>query len=213
MPKNPLIGSERQPLPGARSIGKADPTERLEVTLVLRHRQHDALQERIRKMAAGDKSERHLTHEEYDQQFGADPTDLQAVKRFANQRGLAVVEEHLGRRSVVLSGTVAQFNDAFGVDLQQFEHTGGSYHGRTGAIHLPDELRSGHCGARPRQSTPGPPAFSHPPHSRQCAVAWGRGGGRVLHPDPTGCTLRLSRRHRTRRVHRHHRTRRRLSHY
>ena len=44
MPKNPLTGSERQPLPGARSIGKADPTERLEVTLVLRHRQHDALQ-------------------------------------------------------------------------------------------------------------------------------------------------------------------------
>jgi len=49
MPKNPLIGSERQPLPGARSIGKADPTERLEVTLVLRHRQHDALQERSGK--------------------------------------------------------------------------------------------------------------------------------------------------------------------
>jgi kumamolisin len=140
MPKNPLIGSERQPLPGARSIGKADPTERLEVTLVLRHRQHDALQERVRKMAAGDKSERHLTHEEYDQQFGADSTDLQAVKQFANQHGLAVVEEHPGRRSVVLSGTVAQFNDAFGVDLQQFEHAGGSYRGRTGAIHLPDEL-------------------------------------------------------------------------
>ncbi len=40
----------------------------------------------------------------------------------------------------MLSGTVAQFNDAFGVDLQQFEHPGGSYRGRTGAIHLPDEL-------------------------------------------------------------------------
>ena len=40
-------------------------------------------------------------------------------------------------RAVVLSGTVAQFNDAFGVDLQQFEHAGGSYRGRTGAIHTP----------------------------------------------------------------------------
>src|SRR5438270_418484 len=140
MPKNPLTGSERQPLPGARSIGKADPTERLEVTLVLRHRQHDALQERIRKIAAGDKSERHLTHEEYDQQFGADSTDIQAVKQFANQLGLAVVDEHPGRRHVVLSGTVAQFNDAFGVELEQFEHPGGSYRGRIGAVHLPDEL-------------------------------------------------------------------------
>ena len=140
MPKNPLIGSERKPLPGARAIGKADPAERLEVTLVLRHRQHDQLQERVRKIAAGDKSERHLTHEEYDQQFGADPSDIQAVRQFASQHGLAVVAEHAGRRAVVLSGTVAQFNDAFGVELEQFEHDGGSYRGRTGAIHLPDEL-------------------------------------------------------------------------
>ncbi|HEY1430042.1 MAG TPA: S53 family peptidase, partial [Stellaceae bacterium] len=142
MPKNPLIGSERKPLPGAHSIGKADPSERLEVTLVLRHRQHDALQERVRKIAAGDKSERHLTHEEYDQQFGADASDIQAVKKFAHQHGLAVVEEHHGRRTVVLSGTVAQFNGAFDVDLQEFEHPGGSYRGRTGAIHLPDELHA-----------------------------------------------------------------------
>ena len=140
MPKNPLVGSERKPLPGARSIGKADPGERLEVTLVLRHRQHEQLEERVRKIAAGDKSERHLTHEEYDQQFGADLTDIQAVKQFANQHGLAVVDEHAGRRHVVLSGTVAQFNDAFGVELEQFEHPGGSYRGRIGAIHLPDEL-------------------------------------------------------------------------
>jgi kumamolisin len=140
MPRNPLVGSERAPLPGARSMGKADPAERLEVTLVLRHRQHDDLQERVRKIAAGDKSERHLTHDEYAQQFGADTNDLQAVRQFASQHGLAVVEEHQGRRSVVLSGTVAQLNDAFGIDLQQFEYPGGSYRGRTGAIHLPDEL-------------------------------------------------------------------------
>ncbi|TMJ63403.1 MAG: peptidase S53, partial [Alphaproteobacteria bacterium] len=140
MPKNPLVGSERKPLPGARSIGKADPGERLEVTLVLRHRQHEQLQEKVRKIAAGDKSERHLTHEEYDQQFGAEATDIEAVKQFASQHGLAVVAEHQGRRAVVLSGTVAQFNDAFGVDLQEFEHPGGSYRGRTGAIHLPDAL-------------------------------------------------------------------------
>src|SRR5207248_10236865 len=140
MPKNLLVGSERKPLPGARSIGKADPGERLEVTLVLRHRQHEQLQEKVRKIAAGDKSERHLTHEEYDQQFGADPSDIQAVRQFASQHGLAVVAEHAGRRHVVLSGTVAQFNDAFSVELEEFEHSGGSYRGRIGAVHLPDEL-------------------------------------------------------------------------
>jgi kumamolisin len=141
MPRNPLAGSERTPLPGARAVGKANPAERLEVTVVLRHRQHDALQERVRKIAIRDKSQRHLTHEEYAQQFGAEPADIQAVEKFANQHGLTVVEEDQGRRAVVLSGTVAQLNDAFGVELQEFEYPGGSYRGRTGAIHLPDDLQ------------------------------------------------------------------------
>jgi kumamolisin len=141
MPRNPLAGSERTPLPGARAVGQANPAERLEVTVVLRHRQHDALQERVRKIAIRDKSQRHLTHEEYAQQFGAEPADIQAVEKFANQHGLTVVEEDQGRRAVVLSGTVAQLNDAFGVDLQEFEYPGGSYRGRTGAIHLPDDLQ------------------------------------------------------------------------
>jgi kumamolisin len=140
MPKHPLVGSERAPLPGARAVGNADPAERLEVTVVLRHRQHNELQERVRKIAAGDKSERHLTHHEYSQHFGADSADIEAVKKFATQHGLSVVEEHPARRTVVLSGTVAQFNDAFEVDLQQFEHAGGTYRGRTGPLHLPDEL-------------------------------------------------------------------------
>ena len=56
------------------------------------------------------------------------------------KHGLAVVQEHAGRRTVVLSGTVAQFNAAFGVDLQRFEHPGGSYRGRVGNVQLPDEL-------------------------------------------------------------------------
>src|ERR1700730_4853495 len=141
MPRNPLASSERTPLPGARAVGKANPAERLEVTVVLRHRQHDALQERVRKIAIRDKSQRHLTHEEYAQQFGAEPADIQAVEKFANQHGLTVVEEDQGRRAVVLSGTVAQLNDACGVELQEFEYPGGSYRGRTGAIHLPDDLQ------------------------------------------------------------------------
>jgi len=40
----------------------------------------------------------------------------------------------------VLSGTVAQFNEAFGIDLQRFEHSSGSYRGWSGPIYLPEEL-------------------------------------------------------------------------
>ncbi|HTS54695.1 MAG TPA: S53 family peptidase [Burkholderiales bacterium] len=140
MPTRPLKGSERQPVPGARSVAKADPAERLEVSVLVRRRGGEALEGKVKQLAAGDKAGGHIGREDFERQFGADPADLAAVKKFAGSHGLAVVQEHAARRTVVLSGTVAQFNEAFGVDLQQFEHDGGSYRGRTGSIHLPEEL-------------------------------------------------------------------------
>lgn len=141
MARHPLKGSERKPLHGAKAVGKADPAERLEVSVILRHRNADALQQRVTGLARPGRARGHLSREEFEQQFGADSADIEAVRRFAAAHGLAVVQEHAGRRTVVLSGTVAQFNAAFGVDLQRFEHPGGSYRGRVGSIHLPDELQ------------------------------------------------------------------------
>jgi len=140
MARNPLKGSERQPLAGAKSVGKADPAERLEVSVILRRRNTAMLKDRVSALARRDRTARHLARDEFDRQFSADGSDIAAVRKFAADHGLAVVQEHAGRRTVVLSGTVAQFNAAFGVDLQRFEHPGGSYRGRTGNVHLPDEL-------------------------------------------------------------------------
>jgi kumamolisin len=141
MPRHPLTGSERQPMRGARAVGKADPSERLEVSVLLRFRGSDALKDRVARLAKGEPPDRHLSREEFAQQHAADPADITKVRQFASAHGLTVVEEDAARRSVVLSGTVAQFNDAFEVDLQTFEHPGGTYRGRTGPIHLPDELQ------------------------------------------------------------------------
>ena len=135
-----LIGSDKQPLPGARSIGPADPKERLEVSVVVRRRGSAALADRVERIATGG-AELHLSREDFAQQFGADPADIGRVRAFATSHGLAVVQEDAARRTVVLSGTVTQFNSAFGVNLERFEHDGGSYRGRTGPIHLPDALQ------------------------------------------------------------------------
>ena len=54
--------------------------------------------------------------------------------------GSSVVLEHAARRTVILSGTVAQFNAAFNVQLQQLQHDSCSYRGRTGSIELPSSL-------------------------------------------------------------------------
>jgi kumamolisin len=140
MANHTLKGSERHLVKGARSLGKADPSERLEVTVLLKHRAPGALLDRVKQVHSAGQHSEHMKREDFAQQFGANPADIQEVKNFATKHGLAVVQESAARRSVVLAGTVDQFNRAFGVDLQRIEHDGGTYRGRTGAVHLPDEL-------------------------------------------------------------------------
>ena len=136
-----LAGSERRPVPGARSIGPADPAEQLEVSVILRQASAEVLREKVRKLAAGDCSETRVEREDFAGQFGALPEDIAAVGTFAAAHGLAVTEADPARRTIVLRGTVAAFNDAFGVDLQRFDHAEGGYRGRTGPVHLPDSLK------------------------------------------------------------------------
>ncbi len=140
MARRPLRGSERSPLPNSRALGPADPTERLEVTVVVRPADRQGLQDRLQKLASGDPSTEHLSRADFARRHGAGRADLDAVREFAEAHGLAVVQEHAGRRSLVLSGTVAQFNDAFAVDLQHYSHPGGTYRGRSGPVHIPSDL-------------------------------------------------------------------------
>jgi len=141
MPKTPLSGSERKPLPGATVTGKADPTERLEVTLLLRRRDAAGLKDRVFKMAVKGAQSEHLDAAEFEAAYGAAPTDIAAVKTYAAAQGLTIAQTDAGRRTVILAGTVAQFEAAFGVQLQQYEYDGGTYRGRVGEVQLPDELK------------------------------------------------------------------------
>lgn len=140
MVKHLLKGSERAPLPGSRIVGPADLQERLEVTVLVQRSARQALRDRMSKLTRGDRASGHLSREEFARQHGASAADMKAVKEFAKSHGLAVTQEHTGRRSIVLAGTVAQFNDAFGVQLQHCEHAGKTYRCREGGIQLPDEL-------------------------------------------------------------------------
>ena len=140
MATRPLRGSERSPLPDSRALGPADPTERLEVTVLVRPLDRPGLQDRLRRLARGERSAGHLSRADFARQHGASRADLDAVRDFAEAHGIAVVQEHAGRRTTVLSGTVAQFSDAFGIELLHYSHPGGTYRGRTGPLHIPVEL-------------------------------------------------------------------------
>lgn len=137
-----IPGSERHPLEGARAVGPARLDERIEVTLRLRGKTPAA--HALAASGAGDDTHpgqrKYLTREQFAASHGAEAPDLAAVAAFAQAHGLTVVESDSARRSVVLSGTTQSMNDAFGVSLQQYEHAGGTYRGRTGSISVPGGL-------------------------------------------------------------------------
>ncbi|MFM0742022.1 S53 family peptidase [Paraburkholderia xenovorans] len=140
--KHVLPGSERTVEQGTKVVGQCDPAERIEVFVVLRREkqaQFDALMSRI---DAGDPSVKPLSREAFAKDYGAAPDDVAKVKAFAGAHGLTVVREDPAARSVVLSGTIAQFESAFTVKLEHYQHhTAAQFRGRTGSISVPDDLR------------------------------------------------------------------------
>jgi len=137
----PLAGSERAPLEGAQEIGPANPKETIDVTIRLRSRagkkpivDADEFKKPIEKRTI-------LSRKDFEQRHGADPDTIARVESFARQHRLTVKEKSPARRTVILSGTVAAMNEAFGVELKQYEHPNGRYRGRTGPVHIPTELQ------------------------------------------------------------------------
>ena len=134
-----IAGSDRTPLPGARRIGPADPGEIVQVTAVLRRRPSSKAPA-IPNASLLPHERMHPTREEFAAVHGAAAEDLAKIEEFAHEHGLTVVESSAARRSVVLTGTVAQMNAAFSVTLDKYEHPGGSYRGRTGTVTIPENL-------------------------------------------------------------------------
>ena len=139
--KHPLPGSERTVEQGSKVVGQCDPAERIEVFVMLRRQrqaQFDALMSRIQ---AGDPNVKPLSREALAKDYGAAPDDIVKVKAFAAAHGLTVVREDPAARSVLLSGTIAQFQSAFEVKLEHYQHhTAGQFRGRTGPVNVPDDL-------------------------------------------------------------------------
>ena len=73
--------------------------------------------------------------------MGRTPTSIASIESFAHEHKLTVKEKSPARRTVILSGTVAAMNQAFGVELKEYQHPNGRYRGRTGAVHIPTELQ------------------------------------------------------------------------
>src|SRR5579872_3659377 len=135
-----LAGSEREPLPGAHPVGPVDPNESIEVTVYLRPPTSSSLADAVSEQAQ--KKRAPLSREEYNATLSAAPEDIAKVEQFALAHNLTVVSTDPARRRMVLAGSADAMSAAFATELQQYEHPGGTYRGRTGPLHIPDELSS-----------------------------------------------------------------------
>ncbi len=83
-----------------------------------------------------------LSRAEYTKTHGADKADLKAIHAFAAEYGLAVEKDtpKPERRTVLISGSVANMQKAFGVDLKQVATPDGTFRIREGGITIPAEL-------------------------------------------------------------------------
>jgi kumamolisin len=133
--RHSVSGSERVPLPGARLVGPIDPNEKITVTLVLRRRSGGELAARLNGQEV-----RPLTRAQFASTHGAAHEDIGKIEAFAHDHQLNVDLAEPAQRRVVLSGTVAAMSQAFGVHLGCWEHPLGTSRGRTGEVHVPDDI-------------------------------------------------------------------------
>ena len=127
-PRVILPGSERGPIVGAETIGPADPSERIAITLEIRGSQQPP-------------PGAPMTCAELQRRFSAAPADLTAIRQFATQNGLQVLSESPAKRLVRLGGSSGALSAAFGTTLTRVRVGNAIFRQRVGAITVPHSLK------------------------------------------------------------------------
>lgn len=133
-PRTLLPGSERPPAAPEVAETPAPPGARATISVIVR-----------RKMplkSAHTTGKERITRSQFRASHGADPTAVKLVRNFAREYGLTVQSGTPApcRRTIKLTGTIANLQKAFGVSLKHKTLNGITCRVREGGIHLPEEL-------------------------------------------------------------------------
>ena len=131
-------GSDKAALPDANIIGAVPADERFQVTVRVRRQAELPPLDTYAAQAPGERT--YMTHAALAARHGASADDLGKIAAFARQFGLVVEDSDAARRSVLLSGTAPDFEQAFGVTLKRYKLPGGDVRGRSGPIFVPKDL-------------------------------------------------------------------------
>ena len=128
-----LARSERKAPHNASDTGRTSPQQPISVSVIVRRRAALSLK---------DLGGKHISRQEFNEKYAASPADFDQLRQFAHNHGLTVDESasSLPRRTIVLRGTAAALEKAFGVELHDYTTAEGhKFHGFTGQISLPEE--------------------------------------------------------------------------
>ena len=90
--KSPLPGSNRDLLPNSTLVGPVDPSERVEVSVIVRPRSAAANTSAETLGMQWPAERKHLSREEFEASSGADPADVAKIEEFARGNKLEVLE-------------------------------------------------------------------------------------------------------------------------
>ena len=138
-------GSEKKALPNAKVVGKLDPNERIEITVIVRPRSAVPKTGKVDASARDTSTQlpeqrQYLSRESFAAERGADPEDVRRVEVFAKEHNLTVVDASLQKRSIRLAGTVSDLTVAFQPNLKKSKMGSRVVRTRTGGISVPAEL-------------------------------------------------------------------------
>jgi kumamolisin len=136
----PLPGSDKKPTTGARVKGPISGDEIIEVRITLKAAA--ALQKKADELAAQPfDSRKYLSREDFQKTYGIDDSTIQKIEQFARDHNLAVSRIERSQDVIYLTGNARDMSLAFQTYLETYEQPNGvTYRGRTGPIHVPEDL-------------------------------------------------------------------------
>jgi kumamolisin len=128
-PKIVLPGSHKAAIEGYEST-RLSKNKKIGITIRLR-----------RKNALKVEPGKIITHDEYNEQYGANAEEATRVHQFLKEYGLEITETSLPRRSIMVKGSISKLESAFNVSLAGVKDAQGKhYHTRSGDISVPQSL-------------------------------------------------------------------------
>ncbi|MGA9672290.1 MAG: S53 family peptidase [Terracidiphilus sp.] len=131
-----LPGSEKAAPPNAEHV-KATPTKS-QVTVSVIVKRKEPL--KIIQRGGRTNGPARVSRTEFNKRHVGDPSAISKVKAFAKEFNLTVERDPAMPRTVQLTGSAADIQKAFGVELNQKKIDGTEYRVREGGIHLPTSL-------------------------------------------------------------------------